>query len=715
MSDWNKKNISKDQVESFKTKYKLDALSASILIRRGITEGSSILYFMEDDLRFQHSPFSFSNMEDAVDRINDAIEEKEKILIFGDRDVDGVSATTVLFECLSSLGADVSYRLPKGDEAYGLSILAVEEFAKEYGSLIITVDCGISNNAEVARAAELGLDVIIADHHNPQENIPSPAIIINPKCEDSGYPFKDISGCAVVFKLVSALRFSRSKWYKQPVTLLNVMSGDETWQIDCIKLRNLVPLSRLTEKITPGERTIGSTRLPSYLQGEIILVWDMARQQKLLSMCFGDGTDFNVLDIRPLISQFVPSFAAAPLAKIKELSKIARYGNHAPTEIGGFYNIYVTYVQMALKQVFPDLKQKEERDLQLVALAALADIMPMKDENRIFVRKALASINAGKIRPGLLELMASLNMLGKRVTSKDLSWTLIPSLNAAGRLGQPELAADLFITDDVSYREMVAEKIKECNIQRKQLSEDAAGYVSLQAKASIPLYHDKMCVVIDERINRGITGLVAARLAQQYSLPAIAVTFVDDRAVGSIRSSRGADVSDFLNRMGDVFLNHGGHTHAGGFSFERAKLAEFEEKVAELSMGLELDENTSDNYDIDAEIPANYLTPDLLSISDSFEPYGLENEQLLFMSQNLEITDGMILGKGEKQHLKIELSCGRYKWPALFWNKGSLLHSELEVGDRVDLLYHLERNSYRGNETPQLIIVDLKKHDGGKK
>ncbi|MBQ2208244.1 MAG: DHH family phosphoesterase, partial [Treponema sp.] len=196
------------------------------MLRRGITQGKDILYFMEDDLRFQHSPFSFNSMEDAVDRILDAQEEKEKVLIFGDRDVDGVSATTVLYECLCGLGIDVQYRLPQGNDAYGLSTEAVDDFASLGGTLIITVDCGISNITEIQHAQDLGIDVIVTDHHNPPETLPPSTIILDPKLPDSGYPFQDISGCAVVYKLVSALRFAKSEWYKQDVCLLDAREED---------------------------------------------------------------------------------------------------------------------------------------------------------------------------------------------------------------------------------------------------------------------------------------------------------------------------------------------------------------------------------------------------------------------------------------------------------------------------------------------------------
>ena len=221
--NWNKTNVLKKDVEELQQKYKTDAITASILLRRGITKGRDIFYYLEDDLRYQHNPFLFNSMEDAVDRILDAAEKdengnSEKVLIFGDRDVDGVTATTILYECLKSMGVDVQFRVPQGDDAYGLSIEAIDEFASQYGSLIITVDCGIANNNEIAYATEKGIDVIVTDHHNPQENVPEDSIILNAKVKGSGYPFEDICGCALTYKLASALRFSSSKCNKSDVT-----------------------------------------------------------------------------------------------------------------------------------------------------------------------------------------------------------------------------------------------------------------------------------------------------------------------------------------------------------------------------------------------------------------------------------------------------------------------------------------------------------------
>lgn len=709
MSEWFKKQISKTQVESVSKKYSLDPITASIMVRRGITGGRDILYYIEDDLRFQHSPFMFAAMEDAVDRILDAKEENEKVLIFGDRDVDGVTSTTVLYDCLSSMGIDVSYKLPGGDDAYGLSMQAVEEFAANYGSLIITVDCGISNNAEIAKAAELGLDVIVVDHHNAPETLPSPAIIIDPKTENSGYPFPDISGCAVVYKLVSAIRFSQSNWYKQDVTLLNV--NKENSAVECVKVRNLVPVSRLTQTIDQNTASLSDTNLPSYLQGQLLLAWDAKTLSQDLQSLFGDGAQFNLVDIREEAAKLFPKFASMTLTQLKGMSKMAKYGDHEPTEIGGFYNIFVTWVQKSLAKDFPSFAQAEEKDLQLVALAALADIMPMKNENRIFVKNGLKSINSGRIRPGLRELMAELNLTGKRINSIDLSWVVVAHLNAAGRLGQPELAAKLFITDSQNERLETAKQIIELNAERKQLCVDAWNYAGIQAKASIPLHSNKLCVVIDERINRGVSGILAGRLVSTYNVPAMTVTIVDGIAIGSMRSCRDYDVTQFLNKMDDLFINHGGHNFAAGFSFKRERLAEFEERIKTLSSEIKLGDTKDTGGDIDAEIPAQYLTPALLDISDRFEPYGEENPQLLFMAKNIRVASGQRMGKGEKMHLKITVDCGKYKWPCIFWNEGERLGRDFNVGDRVDFIFRVERNVFNRIETPQINLVDIKKSD----
>ena len=128
MKKWNKKPVSREEIQALHKRFGVDALTASILTRRGLTAGKDIMYFLEDDGRFLHNPFLFTSMEDAVDRITEAKDEGEKVLIFGDRDVDGISSTAVLYEYLSNIGMDVQWKLPAGDDTYGLSIATVAVF-----------------------------------------------------------------------------------------------------------------------------------------------------------------------------------------------------------------------------------------------------------------------------------------------------------------------------------------------------------------------------------------------------------------------------------------------------------------------------------------------------------------------------------------------------------------------------------------------------------
>ncbi|MDY3755096.1 MAG: single-stranded-DNA-specific exonuclease RecJ [Treponema sp.] len=703
-----KKEIAPEMVREICTRFSCDALTASIFARRNVTTGPDIQYFLEDDLRYLHSPFLLSGMEDAVDRILAAREEGERVLIFGDRDVDGITSTTVLYRCLKDMGIEVSWRIPSGEDTYGLSLKAVEEFAANYGSLIITVDCGISNNVEIDRAVELGIDVIITDHHNPPENLPNATIIIDPKLPEDEYPFPFISGCAVAFKLASALRFAQNELYKQELCLLDVRPVNEAYIIDCIKMVNMTERARLSEIITPGMVRIEDTRLMQFLRGQQILVWDADLQKKQLAKIFGNGIEFNMMDLRPEIATEIPSVRTASLLRIKESSKLLRYREGNQSEMDGFFNIFITYIQK--KTATPDNQKKTQADLQLVMLAALADIMPLHNENRILVRQGLAALNGGEVIPGLRELLARLNMLGKRITSTDISWNVVPVLNAAGRLGRSELAVELFLSETSQQRDTIAEQIIQLNKDRRQLGTDAWGYVEKQAYESFEKYNKKLVVVVEPRIHRGISGILAAQLVKVFEVPSIAITILEDgTAVGSVRSTRGFDVTPMLDSCGEIFLNHGGHNYAAGFSLNKENLDALLQHFLEYTAVIELEDNQDSTLQTDAEIPHDYLTPNLLKTIDLFEPYGEGNPQLLFFSRKLKIVGADIIGKGEKKHLKLVLAGGKHKWPALFWNEAERLGRDFALGDTIDVVYRLERNLFNGMETAQMIVQEVER------
>lgn len=687
-------------------KYNINKILASIFVRRGITKGSDILYYLEDDLRFQHNPFLFNSMEDAVERITQAEEEGEKVLIFGDRDVDGVTSTTILYDYLKQRGLDVRCRLPLESDAYGLSKQAIDEFAAEQGTLIITVDCGISNYEEIDYAVSLGIDVIVTDHHNAPETLPAAVIILDPKAPDSGYPFVDISGAAVAYKLVSALRFSHTDFYNSEICIMDI--DPSTSQINCVKIRNLVKTKELHEKIIPGRTSIYDLKLPYFLQGQVIYAWNANETKSILKDLFGSGVEFSIYDLQTEVTKLIPSLKGKTSLQIHQNSTIAKYNENESNILDSLYNLYVTWCKKCISHNNQNQAQNERKDLQLVALAAIADIMPLINENRIFVRSGIDSIKKDGPRPGLAELFAQLNVNTPVITATDLSWTITPALNAAGRLGQADVALQLLLSEQPAERNSLAVKIDDFNETRKNYVNQAVWQIKDKAKDSILQNDGKLCVIVDEQIHPGITGNIASKIMQEHNVPAIIVTKSDNVYKGSMRSCRGFITTSFLAGFGDFFINYGGHNAAAGFSFTEDRLSLFYEKIKELVSTINLEAENLD-INVDAEIPPQFLTPQTFCILDRMEPFGAENGELVLMTKNVKICDAMIQGKKEPFSLKLVFDCGAYKFPGMFFGQAGRLKKDIQVGQNYDILYTLVRNYFNGTVTPQLRIKEVRK------
>ncbi|MDR0496953.1 MAG: single-stranded-DNA-specific exonuclease RecJ [Treponema sp.] len=701
---WEKREISPELVKSISSKYGCDLLTASILVRRKIVTGEEIRYFLEDDPRHLRNPFELSGMEDAVERILAAKEEGEKILVSGDRDVDGISATALLTGFLISEGMDVKARLPSGDEPYGLSLEVVEEFAQDHGTLIITVDCGISNFEEVKRAGELGVDVIITDHHNPQEKLPSALTIVNPKM--GGYPFRDLAGCAVAYKLVSALRFAlKSELYGQSVCLLNTRPANDSWVIEIAKLRNLVVIDSLTETIVPGMVGIGETRLPAFLESQQILAWDAALQKRTLAQIFGSGVEIYMQDISAEIGKEIPSAAGKSLLRIKELSRIAKYQDKEISEIDVFVYLFSSFVWQREKLYTAG----DREDLQLACLGTLADIMPLKDENRIIVKQGIQSI-LEKPKTGISDLLFKLELAGKKFGTTDISWYLCPAINASGRMGDPQKALDLLMEKDPLIRDRLANEIISMNEERKKIGEEIWSIVEPQVRENFDTYNNKLAVAYGSSIPRGVTGIMANKLLNGFKVPSIVVSFGEKVYTASLRSRQGFDLRFLLEPCADIFLDWGGHDFAAGFSLVKENWEQFLERLKIEAPGITL-EKTDDEETliVDAELPLSYLTKEIINLPDRFEPYGKENEPLNFLARNMKITEIKLMGKTESKHVKLTLDTGQYKWPAVYWQAADKVKRDFDLGDTVDLVFRIAWNSYKGIDTPQLVVSDLRR------
>jgi single-stranded-DNA-specific exonuclease len=704
MITWDKKDVPPELVKNIAAKYGCDLLTASILARRGVIRGEDIQFFLEDDPRYLRNPFGLPGMEDAVDRIIAAKEEGEKILVFGDGDVDGITGTALLTGYLRSLGLDADWRIPSGDEAYGLSVQAVEEFAAACGTLIITVDCGISCIGEIGRAKELSVDVIVTDHHEPRDELPEALTIVNPKLRDSPYPFRDLSGCGVAFKLVTALRFAlKSELYGQPVCLLNTRPVNDAWIIEIAKLRNLLAVDTLFETVVPGMVGITGTRLPAFLEGQQILVWDGPLQKKTLAKLFGGGVEIAMLDIAPEIGKEIPQTAGKSLLRIRELSRIAKYSEKEFTELDVFVSLFCSFIQKREKLFIP-----EGPELQLAALGTIQDIMPLKDENRIIIRSGIASLKT-KPRPGLAELLFSLGLAGRRFDAKDISWKLCPVINAARRMGDAKKAALLLFESDPQKRSAMAEELIRLNDDRKVLEEKTWLAVDTRARESFSQYHEKLVLVSGEDIDRGVAGLIAQRLTKRFKVPALAASFGGTVITGSLRSARGYSVSSLLEQNADLFIDSGGHHYAAGFSMEKAKWEQFTGRLSAIAPGMEFPGGEEERISVDAELPPDYLNPGIFDVVDRLEPYGKENAPLTFLAKKLIIREIALMGKTETRHVKLTLDAGKHKWPALYWQAADKVDQEFSLGDTVDLVFELSRNYYQGTETPQIIVTDLRR------
>ena len=203
---WQIYEVDEEKIEEICKKYNLNKLLATILVNRSILKEDEIRLFLEPTRRDFHNPFLIKDMEIAVERILKAIQRQEKVTIYGDYDVDGITSITVLKSFLQDRGLEVAHYIPNRlDEGYGLNKNAIEKIYQDGCELMITVDCGISAIEEIRYANELGIETIVTDHHEPGTELPRALAVIDNKRKDSTYPFRELAGVGVVFKLIQAI------------------------------------------------------------------------------------------------------------------------------------------------------------------------------------------------------------------------------------------------------------------------------------------------------------------------------------------------------------------------------------------------------------------------------------------------------------------------------------------------------------------------------
>ncbi len=212
-------------IEQLSKELNVDKVISSMLIKRGIKTFDQAKDFFRPNIKQLHDPFLMQDMDKAVSRILQAIEEKESIMIFGDYDVDGTSSVALLSSFLNEIGADLSTYIPdRNHEGYGISLKAIDLAKKNKETLIIALDCGIKANDQVQYALKKGIDFIICDHHNPSNQLPNAYAILNPKRNDCKYPFKELCGCGVGFKLIQAINKRKGLEIENIISYLDLVA-----------------------------------------------------------------------------------------------------------------------------------------------------------------------------------------------------------------------------------------------------------------------------------------------------------------------------------------------------------------------------------------------------------------------------------------------------------------------------------------------------------
>ncbi|MGI6096978.1 MAG: single-stranded-DNA-specific exonuclease RecJ [Dethiobacteria bacterium] len=536
---------------------------ARLLINRSITKTPAAKRFLSPSLNDLHPAEMMKGMPEALARLEKALQTSEKIIIYGDYDVDGITATVLLYEALSSLGGEVHFFLPnRFADGYGLSVQQLERFKQEGFSLVVTVDCGINAVFELQQAQKLGLDVIVTDHHEPlnsEGELPACAVL-NPKQKGCLYPWKELSGVGVVYKLVTALLQSRD------------------------------------QVLEPGKY------------------------------------------------------------------------------------------------------------LDLVALGTVADLVPLLDENRVLVRFGMEMLEKSK-RPGLQYLKEFSGLSSNKLSTTDISFGLAPRLNAVGRLGEAEPAAELLLTNDVEKAKWLAQKLHEENEERRILEREIFDEARKIVEADRAAPGEFVIVLGKKGWHPGVLGIVASRLVQHFSRPVVMLTIEEAVARGSARSIPGYHITSALEQCASLLERFGGHKQAAGLTLPADNILPLREKLNEQARELLTEKDFWPRLNIEGLLSGDDLSEHLLEQLRALEPFGTANPEPVFASEDWQIISWRLVGK-DNEHLKLKVKQGNRILEPIYFS-GQEIVPRLCRYRRLRLAFKIKENSWQNSSFLDLELKDL--------
>lgn len=355
----------------------------------------------------------------------------------------------------------------------------------------------------------------------------------------------------------------------------------------------------------------------------------------------------------------------------------------------------------ALKQFLVDA-------LGLVALATVADVMPLTGENRVLVAAGLSALRASR-SPGVRALLDVAKLSGATLTAEDIAWRLAPRLNAVGRMNRPEHAIDLFTTDDPAVAAAAAGELEAANEQRKEIER---GITAQALEAAAPRVAGRRSLVVaGEGWHRGVIGIVAARLVDAHARPTVVVGFEGEGGRGSCRTTGGVNLVEALSRCGAHLSRYGGHAAAAGLEIERARLPEFEaafEEAVRLQVGDGVAERT---VTVDEELAAGELTLETTEHIRRLAPFGQGNPEPRFLVRGVRLAGRAKLMGATSAHLSFvaQVPGGGVRVVAF---KQASAFELVSSGAPVDLVATPTINEWRGTRTAELQVSSIRPSDG---
>ena len=530
-------------------------LTAMILASRGITSQKEAQDYLGCDAALT-DPLAMMDMAQAAERVALAMTQGETIAVFGDYDVDGITATCLLTHFLRSCGAQcVPYIPGRLEEGYGLNPIAIHQLHQQNVKLIITVDCGITAVEEAELCAELGIDLVITDHHECKDTLPRAVAVVDPHRSDCRYPHKNLSGVGVAFKLACAL------------------CGDQ----------------------------------------ELVL------------------------------------------------------------------------------QNYADM----------VCLGTVADVMPLQGENRVFVHRGLEQLRRTN-RPGIAALMAECGCDGATLCASSIGFMLAPRINAAGRMGQIDLAVDLFLTEDPAEGQRLAQALCDLNRQRQAVESD----IYNQAVSMLPEGRTPEAIVLaDDSWHQGVVGIVASRIAEEYCCPTFLICLDGEHGKASSRSYGGFNLFAGLTTLSHLLESYGGHELAAGFTISRSNIDAFRQEICRLVSESLLGDSPRTVLDADCVITPELLTLGNIQSLNTMEPCGNGCPKPVLVMKDLQVERLQCVGSGK--HLRMRLRSGRHTINAIYFSCGQEI-SAVTQGELVDVAFVPQINEFRGERTVQMNILDVR-------